>query len=229
MSSGPGEPPDRSLRHEGLQPEEVLTPSEREILMAGMAIVCAKRGYAAASIAEVVDLVGLPRETFDKNFVDKEECALAAASLVLAEAAAVVSAVYSEDNSHLQSMIGTMDSMTEALAEQPAFADLMYVQARQISTERMRRYYEAGLLLFVSLLDRLRQYASDDIFLPPTAARGGLGGAEAIARREIAAGRADRLPKLLPDFVYGALVPILGQEEALRYASMAREQLGDEG
>jgi hypothetical protein len=52
-------------------------------------------------------------------------------------------------------------------------------------------------------------------------ARAALGGAEALARRELAIGGARNLPKLLPDFVYGVLVPFVGQQEALRQAKLA--------
>jgi hypothetical protein len=42
-------------------------------------------------------------------------------------------------------------------------------------------------------------------------------------RREIAAGRAERLPSMLPDLVYAGTVPFLGQEEALRLARRGQD------
>jgi hypothetical protein len=50
----------------------------------------------------------------------------------------------------------------------------------------------------------------------PGAVRAALGGAEAVVRREIATGRAARLPRLIPDLLYSVLVPVLGRSEALR-------------
>jgi hypothetical protein len=38
---------------------------------------------------------------------------------------------------------------------------------------------------------------------------------------EVAAGRAERLPTLLPDIVYLAIAPFAGHEEALRQARLA--------
>jgi hypothetical protein len=59
-----------------------------------------------------------------------------------------------------------------------------------------------------------------------------VGGAEAVIRREIVAGRREELPRLLPDFIYGATVGFLGQEEgflgqeeAMRLSRQGRELL----
>jgi hypothetical protein len=87
--------------------------------------------------------------------------------------------------------------------------------------------YATGIRLLVAMLDRARAYAS--VTAPPSATRGAIGGAEALVRRELLAGRADRLPGLLPDIVYGLLVPYLDQREALRYAELAREKVNEGG
>ena len=79
------------------------------------------------------------------------------------------------------------------------------------------------------MLDQLRGYSGAETPAPSFAARGAVGGAEAIIRRELVAGRADRLPDLLPDIVYGALVPFMDQEEALRYTGLAEELVNGDG
>jgi hypothetical protein len=50
-----------------------------------------------------------------------------------------------------------------------------------------------------------------------------------VVRRELIAGRPESLPGLLPDFVYAATVPFLGQEEATRLARRGRELLAEHG
>ena len=47
--------------------------------------------------------------------------------------------------------------------------------------------------------------------------------------RELIAGRAERLPELLPDIIYGTVVPFLGQQEALRYMELAKEMIKEGG
>jgi hypothetical protein len=75
-----------------------------------------------------------------------------------------------------------------------------------------------------ALLERLWDYSSIEVS-PAPAARAVLGSAEAVVRREIVAGRIDSLPRLLPDFTYGAMVPFVGQEDALKLSRQARELL----
>jgi hypothetical protein len=74
------------------------------------------------------------------------------------------------------------------------------------------------------MLDRGRDYSLGG-GQPAKTALGILGGAQALVRREVALGRAERLPQLLPECVYIATVPFLGQREALRLARQAQELL----
>ena len=89
---------------------------------------------------------------------------------------------------------------------------------------KVREAHEAGIRLLSALMDRWRE-TSEATEQPMTAARGALGGAEAVIRREVMAGRGDELPRLLPDLVYGATVPFLGQEAALVMARKAADML----
>ncbi len=74
------------------------------------------------------------------------------------------------------------------------------------------------------MIERLWRYSELDV-QPRHAASAALGGAEAVVRAEIVAGRGSELPALLPGLVYGATVPFLGQEEAMRLARQGRELL----
>lgn len=79
-------------------------------------------------------------------------------------------------------------------------------------------------------LERIVRATEAGSSLPPprSAIVGALGGAEMVMRAELIAGRAERLPSLLPSFTYLATLPFLGPEEALRKCQRAREILGVE-
>lgn len=85
--------------------------------------------------------------------------------------------------------------------------------------------YDSGVRLLVSLLELGWAFAPEDAVRPLHTGRAALGGAEALIKAEIAAGRIAELPELLPDVLYACLVPFLGQEEALRQAELASEPL----
>ncbi len=58
-------------------PRELVERNQRERLIAAMAEVCAERGYAATSVADVTRRAGVSTASFYKQFADKRECMLA--------------------------------------------------------------------------------------------------------------------------------------------------------
>jgi AcrR family transcriptional regulator len=59
-------------------PADVVARNQRERLVAAMAEVCAERGYAQASVAEVARRAGVSSVTFYRQFAGKQDCVLAA-------------------------------------------------------------------------------------------------------------------------------------------------------
>jgi hypothetical protein len=73
-------------------------------------------------------------------------------------------------------------------------------------------------------VERVRGLSPEDRS-PSGAARAAIGGAEAVLRREVHAGRRERFGDLLPRFIYAVLAPLVGQREALREAAGAARLL----
>ncbi len=93
-----------------------------------------------------------------------------------------------------------------------------------MSSEAYERY-AAGIRVLIAMLDQARAYASAGA--PASATYGAIGSAEFLIKRELIAGRAEHLPQLLPDIIYGTVVPFVDQQEALWYAELAREMVND--
>jgi AcrR family transcriptional regulator len=229
MGSQAADPPGRGPLESKSFPRGALGPSERERLMDAMAASCTTRGYAQTSIEDVVREARLSREAFDRTFASKEECALAAIDSILAEALAAAGGAYSPDCSQPEWILRGVKALMELMAARPSYAHLAYIESRQTMPQEAYEIYTSGMHILAAALDRLRAQITPDAAPPPNAARGALGSAEVIIRRELIAGRAERLPDLLPDIVYGALVPFLDQQEAIRYAGLARELLNEGG
>jgi AcrR family transcriptional regulator len=202
---------------------DLLSPSERERILGAISELCAERGYAETTIDAVIARSGVSAEVFEELFPDKEQCAKAAVDAILAEVMVVVSANYSADRAQRDSYLLAIVAILELLAARPGFAYISFICARQMAPPSLGEGLETGARLLSAMLERLRE--EGEAAGPAIAARGALGGAEAVVRREIVAGRIEQLPRLLPDFVYAATVPFLGQEEALRLARRGRELL----
>jgi AcrR family transcriptional regulator len=202
----------------------ILSPSERERILRAMAELCAAQGYLETSTEQVVARSGVTPEAFEEMFGDKEACAAAAIDAILAEVMTTVSSNYSPDIAERDSYLLGILAILELLAAQPSFAHVSFICARQMGPQKLGEGLEAGARMLSAMLERLANDAGAEA-PPARAARAGLGGAEAVVRRELAANRADALPRLLPDFVYAATVAFLGQQEALRLARRGRDLL----
>ncbi|MDX6635475.1 MAG: hypothetical protein QOF06_1678 [Solirubrobacterales bacterium] len=166
------------------------------------------------------------RDSFEYLFAGKEDCALAALNKIISEALARLSTIDAA-NLAVEGRIYEIRAILQLLSARASFARLGCIEARQGGTRRMRSSYEAAVRVLALMMERTG--AGTPGASPTVTARAALGGAEALVRRELALGGGGDLPKLLGDFVYAALVPFVGQREALRQAKLATRVAAEEG
>ena len=198
--------------------------SERERVLLATAELWAEAGYGGLSVAEICSRAEVDASTFEAMFPSVAATVKAAIEALLAAVVGLVSELFSPDRSEAESYAGAIVEILKLMAANPAYAHLAYIAGRQMAPPSVRSVYVSGTQLLVAMLERLWESSSADQ-QPDKAALGVLGGAEAVVRREIVAGRSERLPALAPDFVYIATVPFLGQEEALRLTRLAVQLL----
>lgn len=202
-----------------------LGDEPRDLILAAATALCSERGYGEISEKEIARRATVPMQRFRELFPDgKEECLAAAQNANLAEVISAVSRSYSADRSEWENVIYGVREILELMAANPSFAYLGYVFSRQMAPGGIRESNETGHRMLEAMLERGWEY-SRGAEQPAHTALGVLGGAEALVRREVVAGRASQLPRLLPDCVYIATVPFLGQEEALRLVRDAKQLL----
>jgi AcrR family transcriptional regulator len=202
-----------------------LADEPRDLILAAAVELCSERGYAEISEKEIAARSGVPLQRLRELFPEgKEECLAAAEDAALVEVVSAVARAYSADRSEWDNVIYGVREILELMAAKPGLAYLGYVFSRQMAPGRVREINESGHQMLEAMLERGRDYspAADQ---PPCTALGVLGGAQAVVRRELIAGRTSQLPKILPDCVYIATVPFLGQEQALRLTREAARGL----
>jgi AcrR family transcriptional regulator len=201
----------------------VFSISDRDRILDAMAACCADNGYEEITTETVIDRAGVAPESFHSLFADKEDCALAALNKLVSETLAQIS-MTSTRAEGIEQRKFEVKAILELMAAQPSFAWLGFVVARQGGTARMHDSWESAAGVLALVMARLGEGAGR----PGASARASLGGAEAVVRRELAAGRVATLSQLLPDFVYAALVPFVGQREALRQSKLAARLAAEE-
>jgi len=180
-----------------------------------MAECCAAKGYEAAAVDDVCAASGVSRESFERVFADKGECLGAAMESIVAEAWRALDEVGSPDKPWATALRDGVVALLRFLADHRAFAHLALIDATA-SGGRAGAVHESAKAALLDFLERGREWAEPGV--PVVAARGALAGAEALAVREILAGRAGELGEQAPAIVYMLAVPFLGVGEAGRLA-----------
>jgi AcrR family transcriptional regulator len=185
---------------------------EQRILWATVRLV-AEKGFESVTVFDVTERAGVSRAAFYELFECKDECLFAAYEKVLDVLFAYVARAFEGDGAWPLRMRRAMQACLEACSAEPEVARMATVDAPAARPEAQRRYRNA-LERFVPLFIEGREYAANEIPLPPDLERMAVGGAETIISDEVVAGRAEDLPTRLPDILFAVLVPYIGPEAA---------------
>jgi len=203
-----------SGRH-GLARDVVIT-SQRERMIEAMIAVVAGKGYAETTVADIISNAGVSRATFYEQFADKEDCFVAAYAAVMERMLAFVAQGFSTEESDdwVGHARGALRSLLTYLSENPVAARVGIVEGFGAGARARDRYQEA-VSAFFPFLDAARDLVDEPDRIPPQTARVVVGGVSALIFAEASSGNASRLPEVLPQMMYLAVVPYLGHEEAM--------------
>lgn len=186
----------------------------------------AHRGYDRTTIERVLSVAQIPAPVFDEHFENKQDCFLQA----LDELADRLERRLLEDLEQTASWPERIElglrTLLTALAEQPDGARVAMVECLSAGDASLARLHSA-LGRFVPILEEGRGYGAEEGSgsagseqLPPQISAAVVGGIASIVHRRVLEGHTAELPSLLPDLLYFALLPYLGQERALLAAGL---------
>jgi AcrR family transcriptional regulator len=202
-------------------PRAVEGLPEQERILWSMVRAAAEKGFESVRVAEVVERAGVSRTAFYELFDDKQECLVAAYERVIDALVAYVARAYEADGPWPLKIRRALGACLEAYSAEPEVARMATVEVPAARPEAQRCYRDA-LERLVPLLREGREYAEGEV-LPPGLELMAVGGAEAIIRDEVAAGRTEKLPSLLPDILFVVLTPYVGPEAATAEVRRAGE------
>lgn len=204
-------------RH-GFSPEQVAH-NQRERLIAGLATAVAEHGYNAVTITHITKAAAVSRRVFYANFEGKEECFLAAFEVVVAHIRELVAEAVEVAPDWPHQAVAAAREVLAFLASEPDLAQLCLVETQSAGPVIAARFHDAVREL-IPPLERGREERSADRALPPNTEDSTIGALVSLAGRKVAAGEAERLEDLLPDFTEFILSPYVGPDEARRLARM---------
>ena len=118
----------------GLLPEDFLTRSattQRGRLLVAATLVVAERGYAKASVSDIVTAAGVSRSTFYENFPGKDECLVAAYQAAITATMnrmADVATAAAEAEGWRAGLVAGVGSVFDDIRKRPAVALATYVE-----------------------------------------------------------------------------------------------------
>ena len=178
---------------------------------------CAEKTYATTTITDIVAHARISRTTFYKHFDDKRACFDAAIEHCIEELQQVAAAAHSPNDPPADAARKATTAVVEALTARPGLAQLLTGDAIAVDPKAVERYRRATIPALEAL------WGEDGANpTPHTDPRLAFGQAQVLILNQIATGKIDRLPELLPEIVYLAVSPLGGHEEALEQSRRAR-------
>lgn len=201
-----------------MTPPDVGERSQRRRIVDAIVDSCAEKTYAATTISDIVARAHISRTTFYKHFRDKRACFHAAIEHSIEQLQEVAAAAHSPEDEPADAVRRSAAAVLEALAARPGLAQLLTGDAIAVEPQVVERYRRATIPALEGLWARAGIERSDH-----TDPRLAFGQGQVLILNQIATGKTDRLPELLPEIVYLAVSPFGGHEEAIRQSEMAKE------
>ncbi len=196
---------------------DIGSRSQQQRILVAMTESCAEKSFSATTIADVVGRASISRATFYKHFANKRRCFDMAVEDFVEKLRQAAIDAQSSAESRPEAIRRAIGAVLELLAAGPAYARLIVLEApilepaiianhRDQAVDALKEQWEVG---------KGGKDARAD-------ARLAFGRAHVLLADYVAAGKAKKLPELLPEVVYVMLLPFVGHKEALAQVKLAQ-------
>jgi AcrR family transcriptional regulator len=196
---------------------DVVEASQRTRLLEAVGRAVAERGYAAATIDDVVRRAGVSKKTFYEHFADKEDCFLAAYEAASEELLERVREAHAIHDDWLERTRAGVRAYLRWLAAEPALARVFLIEVAAAgpraaqARERLRDRYAV-------LMRELQEEARADIpslpVLPDEVFHAVVAAVDELVVRRIRESSAESLPELEPILLYLQVALLAGPQVA---------------
>jgi len=205
----------RSSRIDNAPELKLVTSSKRQAILDGMLEAVGAEGYERTSVRSVLDRTGLYRQAFYDNFSDKDDCYLQAYDAGSERLEALVLAAAEGESAWTGQLRAGLAAMLNFFDAEPEVARALVVEVHAAGPEALAKR-TAAMERISSFLDRAREQDGNSEAPPPIAGEGVAAGIHSVIHSRLAAGAgagAD-FRRLLPEFMYFAVLPYFGAEVA---------------
>jgi AcrR family transcriptional regulator len=199
----------------------LVNSPKREKILAGMLEEVGSAGYDATSVRTVLARTGLYRQAFYDNFTDKDDCYRAAFAAGVARVEALAAAAAASEESWRGKLRAGLGAILDFLDSEPDVGRALFVEVHAAGPEALARRAEA-MKRAADFID-LARLESDEPDSPPRIAPEGIvAGIHAVIHSRLSTGADEGFRRLLPEFMYFAVLPYFGAEDATAEMQAAR-------
>jgi AcrR family transcriptional regulator len=170
-------------------------------------------GYAQASVRTVLDNAGVYRQAFYDNFADKRDCYLQAYDAEVDRIEAEVLAVAAAEAGWRAELRAGLAAMLERLEAAPDVGRALLVEVHAAGPDALAKR-DAAVRRFGAYIDTARTTGDGAATAPAIAAEAVAAGIHSVLHARLAAGADGGLRRLLPEFMYIAVLPYFGSGAA---------------
>jgi AcrR family transcriptional regulator len=199
----------------------LVNSPKREKILTGMLEEVGSAGYEATSVRTVLARTGLYRQAFYDNFADKDDCYRGAFDAGLARLESIVAGAAASEEGWKAKLRAGLGALLDFLDSEADVGRALFVEVHAAGPEALARRAEA-MKRATDFID-LARIESDEAESPPRiAAEGVAAGIHAVVHSRLSTGADGRFAELLPEFMYFAVLPYFGAEEATGEMQAAR-------
>lgn len=204
-------------------PRSFVITNQRDRILLAVADMTTANGYAQTTVEDIIASAGVSRRTFYDLYKNKEDAFLAAYDEAVSRLRGNVVRARAQERDFAARMTVALGAFLFSLAAAPSFARMCIVEVLAAGPEAVRRRNEA-MAAFVAVIEDDARAEFGRNPRSPIAVEMLVGGIYEAVYLRLLEGKADDLETLLPEFVYAALVPYMGEDAA----AAASRQLVDE-
>jgi AcrR family transcriptional regulator len=191
---------------------KLVISQKRQRILEGMLEAVGADGYDGASVRTVLDRTGLYRQAFYDNFSDKDACYLEAFDAGLERVEALMAAAAASEESWQGKLRAGLGALLDFLEAEPDIGRALVVEVHAAGPQALAKRAEA-MKKAADFIDLARAEAPGPESPPPIAAEGIVSGIHAVVHSRLSGG-AEGFRRLLPEFMYFAVLPYFGAEVA---------------
>ncbi len=191
----------------------LVSTSKRQTILEGMLEAVGAEGYERTSVRTVLDRTGVYRQAFYDNFADKDDCYLQAYDAGVERLEALMVEAASEETSWTGQLRTGLGALLDFLEAEPDSGRALIVEVHAAGPAALAKR-TAAMQRVNSFLDRAREEAGEGETPPAIAGEGISAGIHAVIHSRLATGADDGFRRLLPEFMYFAVLPYFGAERA---------------